>query len=251
MPLVIMSSAMTRPHRPGSPARCLRFRLNPNSGALQQTSSAALPPNAEFTFQPALNPASTSMFVGLQAGQPGTMASYMIATYAVDSAGNPALVRAADGSAGKSVVFSPEALVVNPSGTFLYAALDSHSVLIPSTVIQFAIDSAGRLIEVSSFSLPSFGISPTSLAITPNGSTLYLQMLSLPKFSPTVVVLAAAPSTGNLTEQATVACDCGNADEGGNMVVNSKETLLFEGVGGDSFSDGGWRSIALTRARER
>jgi 6-phosphogluconolactonase (cycloisomerase 2 family) len=212
----------------------LTFSVDPNGGALQQTSSAALPPNATFTSKPALNPASTFMFVGLSAGQPGMIATFMIATYSVDSAGNLALVPAADGSAGKSVLLVPGALVVNPSGTFLYAAFESHSVSTPATVTQFAIDSAGRLTEVSSFSLPSFGIGSTSLAMTPNGSTLYLHLLS-----PTVVALAVAPSTGNLTEKATAACDCGNADEGGNMVVNSKGTLLFEGAGGESFNDGG------------
>jgi 6-phosphogluconolactonase (cycloisomerase 2 family) len=102
-------------------------------------------------------------------------------------------------------------------------------------VIQFAIDSAGRLTEVSSLSLPSVGINvPNGIAMTPNGSTLYVQM-----FSPNVAAFAVDPSTGNLTQKATVACNCGNADEGGGLVVNSKGTLLFEGVGGESFNDGG------------
>jgi 6-phosphogluconolactonase (cycloisomerase 2 family) len=213
----------------------LTFSVEPNSGALQQTSSAALPPSATFTSEPVLNPASTFMFLGLTVGQSGMVASYVIATYSVDSAGNLALVPAVDGSAGTSVPLTPGALVVNPSGTFLYVALQSHSVSIPATVIQFAIDSAGRLTEVSSVSLPSVGINvPTGIAMTLNGSTLYVQM-----FSPTVVAFAVDSSTGNLTQKATVACNCGNADEGGGLVVNSKGTLLFEGVGGESFGDAG------------
>jgi 6-phosphogluconolactonase (cycloisomerase 2 family) len=213
----------------------LTFSVEPKSGALQQTSSAALPQNTSVATSPALNPASTFMFVGLTAGQSGMLATYMIATYSVDSAGNLTLVPAADGSAGTSVLLTPAALVVNPSGTFLYVAFQSPSVSVPATLIQFAIDSAGRLTQVSSVSLPSAGISnATRVAMTPNGSTLYLQM-----FSPSVIAFAVNPSTGNLTQKATVGCNCGNADEGGDLVVNSKGTLLFEGVFGESFGDSG------------
>ncbi len=211
----------------------LTFSVDADSGALHQTSSAALPANATFTSKPVLNPAGTFMFAGLSVGQSG-IATYMIATYSVDSAGNLSLVPAADGSAGNKVDLVPGALVVNPAGTFLYAALESHSVFTPTMLIQYAIDSAGRLTEVKSISVTSSDIGANALAMTPNGTTLYLRM-----FSPTVITFAVDPSTGNLTQKATAACACGNADEGGNILVNAKGTLLFEAVGGESFNDGG------------
>src|SRR5512142_2457347 len=79
---------------------------------------------------------------------------------------------------------------------------------------------------------------PPGLAMTPNEGTLYLQMHTFAN-APNVVAFAVDPSTGHLTKKATTACNCGNAVRGGDMIVNSKGTLLFEGVGGESFNDGG------------
>src|SRR5512142_1782240 len=79
---------------------------------------------------------------------------------------------------------------------------------------------------------------PPGLAMTPNEGTLYLQMHTFAN-APNVVAFAVDPSTGHLTKKATTACNCGNAVRGGDMIVNAKGTLLFEGVGGESFDDGG------------
>jgi 6-phosphogluconolactonase (cycloisomerase 2 family) len=215
----------------GSPGLLATFAVQPDTGALQQSSSVALPPN-NLNVAPAmtLNAAGTLLFV---------QSSGVIATYSVDTAGNLTLVHAADvGFSGNPVV-----PVVNPAGTFLYVAATTS--LGDTTLEQFAIDSSGALTQVSSLAVGQVG-DPTNLVITPNGSTVYLP-IGPGAGLPGVLTFSVDPSTGKLTQGATVNCNCDNGlpDGGGAIAVNAQGTLLFQATFGETVGAGGIALYAI------
>jgi 6-phosphogluconolactonase (cycloisomerase 2 family) len=125
-------------------------------------------------------------------------------------------------------------MIVNPAGSFLYAA--SNNLGGTLDFAQFQIASSGTLTPVSTLHTNVF--SGNNFAITPNGATLYWSLY----VGPQVVTFAVDPATGNLTQGATVTCDCFSpvgADVGGEIEVNPQGTLLVEGTQGETNPGGG------------
>ncbi len=217
----------------GSTPSIVTFSVQPSTGALQQTAALQVPTGT--TFQGFVtNPARTLMFVSLQNGgsNGGSPSPGSIATYAVDSSGNLTPVNV-PGVALPAAVFS---MIVNPAGTFLYAA-SSNLAGTALSVTRFQIASGGLLTPVSTLQTNLF--SGNNFAIAPNGNTLYLGLHD----SPQVAQFAVDPATGNLMQGPTVPCDCPTAeftiDAGGGIVVNPQGTLLVEGTQAESQGGGG------------
>jgi 6-phosphogluconolactonase (cycloisomerase 2 family) len=199
------------------------FSARPN-GRLRQSFSAPLPLGtvglALTPPRPVLNPAGTFLFVPLAV--PGE-ASATIVTYAVGPSGKLVLASSGSGLSIPVREFGFFSLLVNPTGTFLYASF-SPPVGSPTTILQFAISSTGALTQVGTFPT-SISTGATNLAITPNGNTLYLGAFQMPQ----VTRFSINPVTGALTEQDTVSCACGS-DLGGTILINPAGTLLLQGI---------------------
>jgi 6-phosphogluconolactonase (cycloisomerase 2 family) len=210
----------------GSTPSIVTFSVQPTTGALQQTAALQVPTGTVFQGF-VMNPARTFMFVSLQNGaNNGTSVPGSIATYAVDSSGNLTPVNVP----GVSVPVAAFSMIVNPAGTFLYAA----SFNLAGTALSFTqlqIGSNGTLTPVSTLQTNLF--SGNNLAITPNGNALYLGLYVAPQ----VAQLAVNPATGNLTQGPTVTCDCPaglTIDAAGGIVVNPQGTLLVQATQGES-----------------
>lgn len=115
-----------------------------------------------------------------------------------------------------AVPAAPNLIAVNPQNTFLFAGLSSNGVEV------FSVNSSGVLSESS---IGGSGTFPLALAITPNGSLLYV----LDKLSSTVSTFTIS-SSGALTAAKGTALPSGTTPQSG-LVIDSAGAHIYAALG--------------------
>lgn len=213
------------------------FTVQSNHWTLLPTSFAALPANTGYTGAPIiLNSTGNLLFIALRTAcnSPVAQCPGYVATYSVSASGTLTLVPTSSSSFGVNVL-APVSIAINPEGTFLYVATFNASQYL--VIFQLSVLPSGQLQVVNTLSTSVQG--GTTLAMAPDGNTLYWGLFS----SPGVAAFPVAPITGVLTQGPIVSCNCNGSlvpgGEGAYIAVNATSTLLFQTTIGESASGNG------------
>lgn len=231
-------------YQQASPSSLLTFAVQPDTGALQQTSVTPLPGNKTVPTCPAsgqcaamaFNPARALLAVELN--DPGTFNTNTIALYSVDNAGNLSLK--------STTSLEVDGMAFSPSGRFLYVSTVDLSAQL-AEMVQFAIAPDGSLTQVGS-PLAINAPAGEGLVITPNGRTLYSENFGGPDF----LVFSADPTSGSLTAGPIVRLVVNlqppasfGLDEADDLFINPRGTLLMTATSGENIGDNGVAFMAI------
>jgi 6-phosphogluconolactonase len=199
------------------------FAVRPTTGVLQFISVARFPANVTLAGL-AINPQSTLLFA-VKNTLSGTTLSTAITAYRIGASGSLTAM------ATTQVANLTGSVVVDRSGRFVYAAAEGPNFT--TAIAQLRINAAnGALTPVNTFPVSAIsGNTISQLAVHPNGKTLYAATGSFPG----VDALSINTTTGALSEKGFAFCGCDRGpDFGGQLVVDPRGTVLFEGTGQDA-----------------